>query len=63
MKRMMLLVMVAGTAFTSCSKCTVCTPQQGTDAKVCEQDYPSNSDYEAAIDFYEGAGYNCYKSL
>lgn len=47
----------------SCTKCTVCTKSGSTDVRLCEKDYNSNTAYGVAVDAYEYAGYNCYKSF
>jgi hypothetical protein len=62
MKRFILLALFAATGFPSCNKCTTCTQQQGEDVRICESDYKTNAEYETALDFYETAGYNCFKS-
>lgn len=62
MLRVVLMALIATAGFASCTKCTTCTQQQGSDVRVCEKDYNTNAEYGTAIDFYETAGYNCFKS-
>ena len=45
--------------FTSCSKCQRCTKSDGSEVRICEKDYNSNTAYGLAIDFQESQGYNC----
>lgn len=56
------MALIATAGFASCTKCTTCTQQQGSDVRVCEKDYNTNAEYGTAVDFYEAAGYNCFKS-
>ena len=62
MKGIVIMALIATAGFASCTKCTTCTQQQGTDVHICEKDYATNAEYGAAVDFYETTGYNCFKS-
>jgi hypothetical protein len=46
-------------SFSSCSKCETCTKSGGSEVRLCEKDYDSNTAYGFAIDVYENDGYNC----
>ncbi len=50
-------------AFSSCSKCTVCTKTSEPETRYCEKDFDSNTAYGVAIDIKEGQGYDCKKSI
>lgn len=43
----------------SCSKCATCTKSGGSEVKLCEKDYGSNTEYGLAKDAYEAQGYDC----
>jgi hypothetical protein len=58
----MLIPLAATLLFSACSKCTTCSPAQGSDVKFCESDYSSASAYNDAINMYEGTGYSCSAS-
>jgi hypothetical protein len=63
MFRFLLLVPLAATlVFSSCSKCTTCSPETGSDVKFCESDYSTSSEYDEAVNLYEGTGYSCTQS-
>jgi hypothetical protein len=62
MKGFILMALFATAGLAGCTKCTTCTQQHGTDVRICEKDYNTKAEYGTAVDFYETAGYNCFKS-
>lgn len=50
-------------AFTSCTKCQVCSKSNSNEVRICEKDYNSNTSYGFTIDTYEASGYTCKSSL
>ena len=60
MKKLLLISTIALT-FTACNKCQDCTCEGNADVgEVCQDDFDSNSDYNAAIIALEAIpGCNC----
>jgi len=56
-KKIILFLLVAFT-FVACKKCQDCTCDNVTE-EVCEDDFDSNSDYNAAILVLEDLGCDC----
>jgi len=66
MKKTMFLTATAvlfTAAFTSCTKCQVCSKPNSNEVRICEKDYGSNTSYGFTIDSYEASGYDCKSSL
>jgi len=60
MKKIMLFALVAaGIGFTSCSKCKTCTISGSPDYTLCQEDFDTKEQYNAAVSLAELSGYNC----
>jgi predicted aldo/keto reductase-like oxidoreductase len=63
MKKILLVLFVSGSLFTSCKKCVDCTdcPEGITldQTEICEDDFDSKADYKTAIELVEAFGCNC----
>jgi hypothetical protein len=57
------ILAAAGITFASCSKCQLCTEEDSPEVRICRDDYGSESEYDAAIDFTEALGYDCSSSI
>jgi len=53
-----LFILGLGFAFASCSNCQDCT-LDGVTSEVCEDDFDTNEDYQAALLLLEQAGAEC----
>lgn len=61
MKKISFLLSFALILGLGACKCTTCTKDGGSEARICEKDYDSNTAYGFAIDAYEAMGYDCGK--
>lgn len=60
MKKFILLALVAaGFGFTSCSKCKTCESASFPDLEICQDQYDTKEQYNAAVAVSEAAGYKC----
>ena len=63
MKKILLILFVSGSLFSSCKKCVDCVdcPDEVTIDKteICEDDFDSKADYNTAIEIVEAFGCNC----
>lgn len=56
-KTIYLLIALFGLGFTSCKKCVDCTGCAfGASGEICQDDYDSKADYDAAVDAAENQG-------
>ena len=62
MKKLNVLTIAAllfiGFSFSSCSKCVTCTTM-GIETEVCEEDFASSDEYDAAVAAVELVGGSC----
>lgn len=56
---MLFALVAAGIGFTSCSKCKTCTISGSPDYTLCQEDFDTKEQYNAAVSLAELAGYNC----
>ena len=63
MKKILLILFVSGSLFSSCKKCVECVdcPAEITldQSEICEEDFDSKEDYKAAIELIQAFGCNC----
>jgi hypothetical protein len=58
-KAILFLSMIAMIAGISSCKCHQCTKTNDTDLHICEKDYNSKANYDAAVATAENLGYKC----
>lgn len=56
---MLFALLVAGIGFTSCSKCKTCESSSFPDLTICQDQYDTKEQYDAAVAVSEAAGYKC----
>lgn len=51
------------TGMSSCGKCQICTKPSEPEARLCRDDYSSETEYGLAVDLKEASGYECKRAI